>query len=111
MVFRSTLSLCPECSCHVRDEQECPHCGADLKRSGNMRSAAALSLGLAVAMTIASGCIDSGPGPGDSDDDGSTYVGNSVVATYGVAPSVGPGGYGGFGGSGGNNSGSPRFGF
>lgn len=66
-----------------------------------MRSAAALSIGLAVAMSLASGCLE--PGPGDSDDDGTVVMdddglGNSVVASYGTAPSVGTG-YDGFGGN------------
>ncbi len=94
---RAHLIACAACGCHARaDEDECPSCGAALRRADGSvpRSAAAVLLGLAAVATCAAAACGSevrgsggaGPGSDESSSVASTYSAAMAVSTYGVGP-------------------------
>ncbi|MDI1448883.1 hypothetical protein [Polyangium sp. 6x1] len=80
----SKLIVCSACRCHARStEIDCPHCGERLRAEGGaqLRSAAAILLGLSIASAAAEGCT---PSP--------AYGGPPVDASNGAAASGTEGG-------------------
>jgi hypothetical protein len=95
------LVPCPSCACHVkRSETHCPHCGASLVGRRQLRTRAALALGLTAVVPVqVMSCSD------DEERDHSTV---SASTKYG-GPSVWPNtttssGFGGRGDGGGGSS-------